>query len=74
MARLQTIFIKAHHRYGPFFAHTVVARLYQLGLALEDLPAGLSKCSIVRCAMDTATVSLAAWQLLRKYAGLHSAT
>ena len=67
-ARLQVIFIKAHHRYGPFFANTVVARLYQLGLQLEDLSAGLSKCSMVRCAMDTATVSLAAWQLLRKYA------
>ena len=68
MACMQAIFIKAHHRFGPFFSHQIVTRLHRLGLQLEDLSSGLSKCSIVRCAMDTATVSLAAWQLLRKCA------
>ena len=65
---MQAIFIKAHHRFGPYFSHQIVTRLHRLGLQLEDLSSGLSKCSIVRCAMDTATVSLAAWQLLRKCA------
>ena len=68
--RAQAFFIKAHHRFGPYFAHQVVSRLYYLGTHLEDLSAGLGQCDLIRGAMDTATVSLAAWQILRKYACL----